>query len=146
MASQGSDDTMITAAIVKQMQANMDKKRKDKESKLLKLIQRDIDDALNTTREQFAKTVNDFQAEYENFQLKLAEIEDGIRKTWVHVAKLFDKHKKGDEQESNRIAQAEAIRRESQEQGLQLQKNAIDMHDRQCRFIKTKVQNGHMNS
>lgn len=138
-ASQGSDDGVFTTDIVKKMESKWDKARKEKESKFLTILQRDVDDVLEARQRNFLEGTQKISAMYEDFQLEYASIEDDIRQTWVKIGEVVNSLEVSSEEQAALHQEVEEARAEEQLQAIALKRAAIDAFDRQIKVTKDKL-------
>ncbi|PAV15579.1 hypothetical protein PNOK_0843700 [Pyrrhoderma noxium] len=78
--SQSSSDDGIMATIAQQMQATMEKKKKEKETKFLHAAQSELSKLLSEKASSFSNNVNEINKIFSEFQDAYARNEDQIRK------------------------------------------------------------------
>ncbi|EJD46360.1 hypothetical protein AURDEDRAFT_184359 [Auricularia subglabra TFB-10046 SS5] len=154
--SQGSDDGVFTTDIVKKMEgellcfygaliiliflsAKWDKTRKEKEGKFITILQRDVDEVLETRQRNFVSGTQKLTAMYEQFQLEYATIEDEIRQTWLQIGEVVTSLEVSSESQAALYMEVEEARAEEQLQAIAIKKAAIDAFDRQLKVTKDKL-------
>ncbi|KZV95262.1 hypothetical protein EXIGLDRAFT_735562 [Exidia glandulosa HHB12029] len=142
-ASQGSDDAVMTAAIVKQMESKWDKSRKSAEGKLDKAIVRDLDAALDARKQNYERATADIAAAYDAFLLDYAVIEDQIRQTWLQIGSVLESRLTHSEGLAQRHAATEETREEEQYHAFAHKSNAVQVVDRQIRSLREIIEASH---
>ncbi|EJD04877.1 uncharacterized protein FOMMEDRAFT_166633 [Fomitiporia mediterranea MF3/22] len=83
--SQSSSDDGLMATIAQQMQASMEKKKKEREAKLLQMAQTELSKVFAEKAHDFADGVKDIEKIYTNFKDTYATNEDHIRRLWEAI-------------------------------------------------------------
>ncbi|THH02314.1 hypothetical protein EW145_g6764 [Phellinidium pouzarii] len=78
----GSSDDGVMATIAQQMQASMEKKKREKEIKFLQATQAELSKTLSERAHEFSDGVAGIDKSFTNFQDAYAANEDHIRKLW----------------------------------------------------------------
>ncbi|TDL16359.1 hypothetical protein BD410DRAFT_832128 [Rickenella mellea] len=83
--SQASSDDGMMAAIAQQMQVSMEKKKKEKEMKLLQAAKNEMNKLVDDKAAEFTECVAEMDGIYSDFQFAHASAEDDIRKLWIQI-------------------------------------------------------------
>ncbi|KAI5115457.1 hypothetical protein M0805_001279 [Coniferiporia weirii] len=114
--SQSSSDDGMMATIAQQMQASMEKKKKEKEAKFLQTAQAELTRTLSERAHEFADNVAEIDRIFSDFQDAYAVNEDNIRKLWDSILReqlklqAFVNAKKKNAEECEKEREQEHIR------------------------------------
>ncbi|KAI0341263.1 hypothetical protein BDW22DRAFT_342948 [Trametopsis cervina] len=124
--SDGSEDSGLMAAVAKQVQSTLEKKKRDNETRFLAGAKAELLKSASAEVSDFEDAINEMKAHFDTFIMQYAAAEDNIRSLWEELLVAHQEYVAGIEQQHAVVVESEVAREKGQVKGMAVSKKAVE--------------------